>query len=868
MIPQSFPCCLSVGIVCVVLLFLGFAGNAFGEIKIPLTVRTDGAEMVDGLPVWTGVPLPEGAVTDPDTLRLLGPDSKATPAQFDIQARWADGSIKWVLVTFFADRSASTVEGQYILTADGDLEAPAHPSPIQMQPDTNDLSLSTGPLRLRFSRHAFHGLNQAWLDLDQDGTFTNIERISPDRPDAGIVAVDANGKTYTSALGQVSKVEIERSGPLHAVIATHGDLRSAEGGESLLLYAMRVHAFAGTSLTRVVLTIHNPRSSGRPNDGARWVLGQSGAVLLESLEFVQPMRFIEGQQRVTLAADGETFFDRIPLAETMAVYQDSSGGENWFHRTHVERDDRIPLRFRGYQVSYGDRAIDTGLRASPWVDVSDTHWAVSLAVPGFWQNFPKRLAVDTDGTLRLGLWPQRDTAPHEIQGGEQKTHEFWVYFRHRRRENRDDPMMPLARDLMPTCVHRPWVTASAEAYCHAEALDAIVPWNPDAFPVYEAAMASAVRDRSNLFTHREWMDEYGWRNFGDTPAANERNQTEGPHQGLNVVSHYNNEYDLGFGMLLQALRTVDGDTPLARGWWHLGLDAVWHEADIDIYHTLDDIVPVYNGGTFTHTSHGVEAGRSTHRGAPMEEEWGRLDWSWARGSTPEAGHFRSRGILTAWLLTGDRHLLDAANDVRDLVVYKIGNDAFPQITNPGRDTGNNLQILLDAYLLTWEEKYLKLAEKAAAASSYDAVQKRTGEAVRGRKAWGYGLYLKNLHRLLDIQAKRGGMDEALVSSYLQYARDIREKMYAQNGNRWQEGNWSIVSCDAMMFAADLTDDPAERKAFLEAARNAFAGLEFVMREDGSARFINSKATTMHLQGGGAWMQHVLDESGEKDQTSD
>lgn len=848
---------------------------AGGEVKIPLSVRSFSEKAVPALPVWTGVPLPRSAVKKVDTLRLLGPDGTPAPAQFDVQATWADGSVKWVLASFVAAGRITRRSGpewtqlNYTLVDDASIEMPQPSQPVRVRPDTNDTSVLTGPLRFLVNRHGFRGISQVLLDIGGDDRFDNDDMITHETDQSGIVALDAGGRKFSSALGAVRRIEVERSGPMHAVLAVHGDLRSGDSDAALLNYAMRIHAFAGSSLVRMVLTIHNPSPAGRAEDGSRWVLGQSGSVLLKSLDYVLPVRFVQGLRRVTLAPEPGMMLDRLPLTGPMRVYQDSSGGENWFHRTHVDADNLVPLTFRGYRASYHGRVIHSGLRASPWIDVADGQWAVSLAAPAFWENFPKALSVDADGTIRLGLWPARAAAAdlpdrkarggplHEIQGGEQKTHEFWLYFRHRRRTPAQRRAMPLARELMPACLRRPAVWASAKAYADAGVTDPIVPADKGRFATYEAVMAAPIRYTNNLFTQREQVDEYGWRNFGDTWARNESTKTEGPYTGLDVVSHFNNEYDLGFGMLEQALRTVDADPDLARAWWKLGVEALWHEADIDIYHTRADRAPVYNGGTFTHTAHGVEAGRSTHRASPRDEVYGRLQWPWGRGGGTESGHFRNRGILLAWLLSGDRHLLEAANDVRDLVVYKVANDRFAQIRQPNRDCGNNMQILLDAYLLSWDEKYLKLCEKCAAAASFDAVTKRAGRAVTGGdSAWQYCLFLKSLGRLIEVKAERGIRDQAAIDSFLKYVRAIHRRSSGRRGRGG--GGWSLLACEVMMMAAELTPDAAERKEFIEAAKAGFDGLERLLREDGTAAFWNSKATTMLLQGGGRYMRWALE----------
>ena len=832
--------------------------SSTADVRIPISVGNASTHPCPKLPFWTGVPLPVGALMDAAALRLLDSSGSAVPAQFDVLGTWSDGSMKWILVSFFAAPDAAEDEGcpsaeQFVLTADDSVRAPALPQPAMADPDTHRFKVSTGPLEFWINRHGFVGPSGVMLDIDGDGQFAADDRIVPESESAGIVATGPDGTLYSSHFGRLAGVEIERAGPVHVVVAVRGDLRCQGADAALLNYTMRIHAFAGLSLLRVVLTVHNPRPAGRPEDGSRWVLGQSGAVLLKALQYVLPLRLVEGHRRVTLSHEPGRLLERIPLVAPMCVYQDSSGGESWFHRTHVNRDNAIPLRFRGYRVYCDGRQIDAGLRASPWVEVADMRWAAAVAAPAFWQNFPKSLSVDADGTVRLGLWPEQFADLHELQGGEQKTHEFWLYFRHCRPAAPGQQPAPFAHELMPACLDRPAARAAAEAYAAAEAMDPIVPAQPGAFGKYEAMVSAAVRGRENLLTHRERADEYGWRHFGDTPAFNERDRTQGPYHGLPVVSHYNNEYDLGFGMLLQALRNADADPPLAKAWWDLAMAALWHEADIDIYHTKDDQAPIYNGGTFTHTAHGVDAGRSTHRGSPRDEMWGLLDWPWRRGSTPEAGHLRNRGIIAAYLLTGDRHLLDAAWELVELVSFKIRTNQFAQIDHPNRNGGNNLQILLDAYLMTSDEQYLDLCETVVGSLDFDAVTARTGQPPTG---WQSALYLKSLSRFIEVLAEKGVRHEKAVASHLKYARGL-EKYCRSQPSGHHEGPWSYLAVEVLMQAAELADGRAEREKFIAAAEGAFHALDRHVDSDGVGRFWNSKNTTMLLQGGGRYMRHAL-----------
>ena len=814
------------------------------------------------MPVWTGVALPPAAVADPGALRLADAAGQAVPAQFDVLARWRDGSVRWVLVSWFAaPRAAASADDPsrqtFLLTTAGAASAPQPAQPAAALPDTHRYLVRTGPLEFALSRHGFTGLGDVRLDADAGGGVPTNDLVCAESPDAGIVAVDEADEVYTSGLGRERHVEIELPGPMHVCVAIHGDLRSGSRAEALLDYCLRVHAFAGSSLVRMVLTVRNPRPAGRAGDGARLVLGQSGAVFLRELAYVVRPRLPFGRQTVTLSPEPGRLYDRIPLTGPMGLYQDSSGGENWFHRTHVNHRNVIPLSFRGYRVDYHGRSIATGLRAQPWIEIADMRWAVALAAPAFWQNFPKSLGADDDGAIRLGLWPRRDADVHEIQGGEQKTHEFYLYFRHRRGPEGQVPR-PYSREMLPACLRRPVVLASPESFARSRALDPMVPAGSGPFADYEAAAAASVRGPVNLFTDRERADEYGWRHFGDTPAHNERDRTSGPYDGLEVVSHYNNEYDLGLTMLTQALRTAAAEADLSARWLQLGLDGLWHEADIDIYHTRGDPAPIYNGGTFTHTGHGVDAGRSTHRGGPRDEQWGLLDWPWGRGSTPEAGHVRNRGILLAYLLTGDRHLLDAAREVADLVAFKVGTGRFAQIDVPNRSAGHNLQVLLDAWAMTWEPTYLDLCRKILAHLDWDALAARPEGPPEAD--WSCAIYARNVGRFIDLLADTGMPDEGATGHFLAYARAIYDRR-ARASARRRGSAFTTLDSEVLTQAAELTDDAEERSRFLAEAAAAFEAISGFLGPDGAGRFRNSKHTTILLHGGGRYMRHVCNRQG-------
>src|SRR5438046_531615 len=53
-------------------------------------------------PIQAGIPFPRGVLADPARLALYGSHDRAVPFQSSVLARWADGSVKWLLAEWAA----------------------------------------------------------------------------------------------------------------------------------------------------------------------------------------------------------------------------------------------------------------------------------------------------------------------------------------------------------------------------------------------------------------------------------------------------------------------------------------------------------------------------------------------------------------------------------------------------------------------------------------------------------------------------------------------------------------------------------------------------------------------------------------------
>src|SRR5205807_2002201 len=146
-------------------------------------------------------------------------------------------------------------------------------------------------------------------------------------------------------------------------------------------------------------------------------------------------------------------------------------------------------------------------RASPRVALGGEEAAITVAVPEFWQQFPK--AIDVAGeSLLVRLFPETPGHPFELQGGEQKTHTVWIALG----EPSESGDLPLA------WVHQPVRVLVAPTWYAASGS---VPHLPVA-PAWGAGekrldtlLTEAVSGPESFFGKREVVDEYGWRHYGE-----------------------------------------------------------------------------------------------------------------------------------------------------------------------------------------------------------------------------------------------------------------------------------------------------------------------------------------------------------------
>ncbi len=708
-------------------------------VSVPLVLESD-RDCPWPQPVTVGLPLPRGVLRDPGAVRLAGP-AGGVPVQALPLARWSDGSVKWLLLDFLAQGTLAGTNRWSATVAGGPVVQPAPPfrlaeSPAGVEVDTGVAAFVLGRELLPFAQVRVGG-----------------EEVLDAVP-GGALLTGAGGARRAP---RVERVAVEAGGPVRATVRLEGQF----AGRPALHFVARLCFFVGTGLVRLALTIHNPGRARHP--GGLWDLGDRGSVLFRDLTLELRLR---GPAEPLVTWEAEAGNAAGPAGEgPFELYQDSSGGENWQSRAHVNRLGRVPVALRGYRVrSAGDDRA--GLRASPVVHLGGPGAGLSVAVPEFWQQFPK--ALEAEGrAVRVRLFPRQFGDLFELQGGEQKTHTVWFDFG----PTAGPPESRLG------WAHRPArVRAAPEWYAASGAVPYLRPRPVGPLSPMDAYIEGAVSGPDSVFAGREAIDEYGWRNYGEVYADHEALYYKGAPP---VVSHYNNQYDVVYGTILQYLRTGD------PRWADLFGPLARHVTDIDIYHTDRDRAG-YNGGMFWHTDHYRDAATCTHRAYSRANRRAGAPY----GGGPSNEHNYTTGLLHYHYLTGSPAAREAVIGLADWVVGVddgartvlgvvddgptglASSTTRPDYHGPGRGAGNSVNALLDGWLLTGRRGYLEKAEALIRRCVHPADDVAARDLLNVELRWSYTVFLSALARYLAVKAEQGELDVGYSyarASLLRYA---------------------------------------------------------------------------------------------------
>ena len=774
------------------------AGDACREVSILVCAESRAGDPIVARvnePVRISVPLPQGRVLTESMCELRDPHGMPIPVQARTLERWRDGSIRWLLVDFQATTAASGTS-EYRLSFSRPL-ASNHGAPsLLVTQEDGTVLIDTGVAQFALRAGGLFPFDRVSVGAD----------LAMDATRAALTAVDDRGAVSFASVGSVRVLE---QGPLRCCVFVDGEMGGAQG-EALIQVEAELHFFAGLPTARVDLTVRNPRKAEHP--GGYWDLGARGSVYLKdvSLTFAMPA----GSAPSRIQCWPELDMPGEAVATPFQLYQDSSGGENWQSANHTNRHRVVPNRFLGYRLAT-DGGNRSGLRATPAVSLTRGARSIAVTMPEFWQNFPKAVEATNEAVV-LRLFPHQYADFHEIQGGEQKTHTFFVAF------GRDIvTTIPLAWCRAPLLAHVPasWSSSTgAIAYLSPAAGESSDP--------HRALVNSAITGDHSFDRKREIIDEYGWRHFGEIYGDHEAVLKPGDPP---LVSHYNNQYDAIAGFGSQFLQTGDGR------WLSAMNQLARHVVDIDIYHTDRD-KSAYNHGLFWHTFHYIDAGTATHRAYPRASNVG--------GGGPSAEHNYTTGLMLHFFLTGERRSRDAAvglarfviamDDGRQTIFRWLARGRTGLATasgsaiyhGPGRAGGNSLNALIDGHRLTGDPEFLLKAEEIIRRCVHPADDIDERQLLDAERKWFYTVFLQSLGKYLDYKVELGALDDMYAyarASLLHYARwmAVYEYPYLDKPEILEYPNetWAaqdMRKSDVFLFAARHAAE-TERERFLERA---------------------------------------------------
>jgi YetA-like protein len=751
--------------------------------KIPLSVRESDGLARRLFPVRCGVPFPRGLLSGSTGLVLRDGAGRSLALQVRPLLRWADGSVRWLLIDSALD-----------IDAHGECQLTLEPAEATV---ATDLDLCSDADGVRVSAAG--------------STFVVSTADGLPRPVGHALSLRARQAGAGDLRLAIRELKVEESGSARVVTCASGALVDAHGA-AVLQVMLRTHFSCGSGRVVLEIDVHNPRAAR--HEGGLWDLGDAGSSLLESLTLeIRPPVGTRLQLQVSPQA-APMEIDAGPLS----LLQVSSGGERWASRNHVDSVGQVPLAHRGYRLQVAGHE-QHGDRAQPRAMLLAADHVLGLEVRQFWQNFPKALVWE-GGALQVDLFPA-GSGPHELQGGERKRHFLTLALA----PDGTTAASALASDLIVR-IAADWLEGSgAVTGCFAADL-------PEPVGGYLATIAQGPR---SFFGGREAIDEYGWRNFGEVYADHEavRHKGEAP-----LISHYNNQYDFLLGAAQRYCATGEA------AWGELMHDAARHVMDIDIYQTDADR-PAYNNGLFWHTDHYEPAETCTHRTYSSRNVRGRHygggpsnEHNYTSGLRlyyALTGDDRARESvlrLADWVIAMD---LEDAEFFLGLLRFGPSGLASRTVSDdyhgPGRGAGNSINALLDAFEVTGSRRYLDYASSLVKRCIHPADDIATRHLDDPEHRWSYLVFLQVLARYVEVLrgiSDTGAMRDYALASLRHYAHwiVIHERPYSEQLDRVEipSETWpaqDIRKAHVLQAVAHFEPDAQRRAQFEERARHFF-----------------------------------------------
>ena len=345
------------------------------SLRIPVKLAGEPGVRYANEPLTFGVPFAEGAFPSGSRLRAVRADGKPLPLQTSPMATWKKDlcDVKWLLADLQADPA---VDGETVF-----LEYPTEGASVAPESSVTTvnrdgiLTVDTGALRLKFRTDY-----ERWRLAKDDSPFAGCQiktaegwRDVLQGPGLLLYMKDQHGNLYTSlGICPAPKVIIEESGPLRVCVLITGHLSSAQGVR-FCPYTLRIHLYAGKADLRIFHT------------------------------FI----FDQDPTRIELAAIGLKVLMKTGNGAMAAVGGEGGG-------SHGNRKCRALSLLQTDDLTYAAKLdgqpVGAGGKAAGWACLSGPDGSVVAGIRDFWQEYPKGFQVERDG-IDVRVWPEDAPKP-------------------------------------------------------------------------------------------------------------------------------------------------------------------------------------------------------------------------------------------------------------------------------------------------------------------------------------------------------------------------------------------------------------------------------------------------------------------------
>ncbi len=472
-----------------------------------------------GEPCTTAIPFPQGELYDISG-SVISDGIRFTPVQCKITARWQDGSVKWLLITFLADLPGNKAKDYYFIPDNSTSCLPE--KSLTVTEASGRLQINTGPLQLQLSKPGEYGLFDKILGGSME--YGSTELLGP-------VLTDEKGEEFLPRIGPEGW-EILEQGPIVSVIQAKGK-HCGRKEKSWINYTVRIHAYSGKPWIRLDYTITN--------------MEEQKSQTLQGIELkIQPK-----SNTVSAAATA------IATSNYKSRITQGCGEDKLYHLIDAgqliyEANEHIPETFYG----------------TFWADwCLEEKGGICATVYQAQQNFPKAMKADKYG-VTVGILPKEANNLTLLQGMG-KTHRIFLHFH----EPSDTLQEINVRSLQLQLPDRP--TLDPEVYERADVFENI--FVKKKLGEVESALVAKADGRGKAYGILHWGDApdpgYTQQGRGNGEPVWTNNEYDFPHAAMLMYARTSERRMLDY-LLVAAEHWKDVDV------CHYSPDPLRHHAQI------------------------------------------------------------------------------------------------------------------------------------------------------------------------------------------------------------------------------------------------------------------------------------------------